>query len=244
MVNHNSVKASVCESQSHCIYILSVSNWQVSSCSEAPPLAAVPTLTDNPNRTTVGRVELLSSIPTSLTRSLHNILVTNLSSMFLDFKNITQRILDTECGDFPENDGSLDFECWHRGMSSTTDVEYLGIDFQAVLFDNEDLNPPAIVFINNFNTSVAFMRSNATRAAEFIDSISANVRVNVDNCNSSFLAPPPTIPPTTTVSTSVTISTTLSTTTTIESSSKGYMRTGFSAIMLLLLVLLLLILFH
>ena len=146
-------------------------------------MTVTPAPTDNPDRTTVGRVELLSNVSMSLTGSLHNILVTNLSSVFLDFENITQDILERECGSFPEDNGSLDFECWRLQMSTTTDVSFLGIDFQAVLYQNQDLSPPSVSFVNNFNSSVDYMRSNATQAVEFIDSIPAELRVNVDNCS-------------------------------------------------------------
>ena len=167
-------------------------------------MAAIPTPTDNPDRTTVGRVELLSNVSTSLTSSLHSILVTNLSSIFLDFENITQNILESECGSLPEDNGSSDFECWHRQSSSTTDVNFLGINFQAVLFQNQDLLPPSASFISDFNTSVDHMRSNATQAMEFIDNIPTELRVNVDNCNlplSQILLPVSTVEPTTSVTT-------------------------------------------
>jgi len=162
-------------------------------------LAAVPTPTDNPNRTTVGRVELLSNVPTSLTRSLHNILVANLSSVFLDFENITQNILDGECGSLPEDNGSPDFECWHRIQSSVTDVNFLGIDFQAVLFRNEDLPPSSGPFVSVFNNSVEHMKANATQAMQFIDNIPAELKVSLSHCNlslSQILLPRPTIVPT------------------------------------------------
>ena len=154
-------------------------------------MAAVPTPTGNPNKTTVGRAELLSNVPTSLTRSLHNILVANLSSVFLDFQNITQNILDSECGNLPEDNGSPDFECWRRLESSVTDVNFLGVDFQAV--------PSSEPFISVFNASVEHMKANATQAMQFIDNIPAELEVSLDHCNlslSQILLPRPIIVPT------------------------------------------------
>ena len=170
-------------------------------------MAAVPTPTDNPNRTAVGRAELLSNVPTSLTRSLHNILVANLSSIFLDFENITQNILNNECGSFPEDNDSTDFECWRRLSTSVTDVDFLGIDFQAVLFRNQDLSPPGASFVSMFNTSVERMKANATQAMQFINNIPAELKVNLDHCNlslSQILLPRPTIVPTPSNSTDMT----------------------------------------
>ena len=159
-------------------------------------MAAVPTPTDNHNRTTVGRAELLSNVPTSLTSSLHNILVANLSSVFSDFENITQNILNKECGSFPEDNDSPDFECWRGLESSVTDVDFLGIDFQAVLFRNQDLSPPGASFVSEFNTSVERMKANATQAVQFIENIPAELKVNLDHCNLSLSHPRPTIVPT------------------------------------------------
>ena len=169
-------------------------------------MAVTPTPTDYPNITTVGRVELLSNISTSLTSSLHNTLVTNLSSLFLDFENITQNILESECGIFPEENGSSDFECWRRQKSSTTDVNFLGIDFRAVLFQNPDLPPPSASFISEFNTSIDHMKANATQAMEYIDNIPVELIVNTDHCNlplSQILLPLSTVEPTTSVLTTV-----------------------------------------
>ena len=90
--------------------------------------------------------------------------------MFLGFENITHNILESECGSLPESDRSSDFECWHRRSSSVIDVDYLGIDFQAVLFNNLDLQPPnATNFVNNFNTSIDYLKGNATQAMSFIE---------------------------------------------------------------------------
>ena len=148
-------------------------------------MAAVPTPTDYPNRTTIGREELLLNVSTSLTGSLFNILVANLSSVLLDFENISQNILDSECGSFPEDDDSTDFECWRGLRSTVNDVNFLGIDFQAVLFQNQNLSPPANSFISNFNTSVESMKANTTQAMQFIDNIPAELKVNLDHCNLS-----------------------------------------------------------
>ena len=169
-------------------------------------MGAVPTPTDNPDRTTIGREKLLSNVPTSLTSSLHNILVTNLSSVFLDFENITQNILETECGSLPENNGSPDFECWRGLRSITYDVNFVGIDFQAVLFRNPDLAPPANSFISDFSTSVERMKANATQAMQFIDNIPAELKVNLSNCNLSLdqiLLPQLIIAPTPGISTDI-----------------------------------------
>ena len=172
-------------------------------------MAAVSTPTDNPNRTTAERVELLSNVPTSLTRALHNILVANLSSVFSDFENITQNILNNKCGSFPEDNDSPDFECWRGLESIVTDVDFLGIDFQAVLFRNQDLSPPGGSFVSVFNTSVGHMKANATQAMQFIDNIPAELKVNLDHCNlslSQILLPRPTIVPTPSNSTDITTS--------------------------------------
>ena len=112
--------------------------------------------------------------------------------------------MESECGSLPEDNGSSDFECWRRQSSSTTDVNFLGINFQAVLFQNQDLSPPSASFISDFNTSVDHMRSNASQSMEFIDNIPTELRVNVDNCNlhlSQILLPVSTVEPTTSVTT-------------------------------------------
>ena len=190
-------------------------------------LASSPASTDNLNRTTTGRAELLSSVPTSLTNSLHYTLFTNLSSIFLNFENITQNILEKECGSLPEDDGSNDFECWHRLSSSTDDVDYLGIDFQAVLYNNQDLPPPDMTFVNNFNTSVNNLKDGTIAAMGFIEnSIPDDLRVNTDHCNlplEQLLLPQPVVPTTT---------------------DNGSGQTGFNAMLLLFLTILLLILIH
>ena len=216
---------------------------QISSCSEAPVLASSPAPTDNLNRTTTGRAELLSSVPTSLTNSLHYTLFTNLSSVFLNFENITQNILEKECGSLPEDDGSNDFECWHRLSSSTDDVDYLGIDFQAVLYNNQDLPPPNMMFVNDFNTSVDNLKDGTTAAMGFIENdIPDDLRVNTDHCNlplEQLLLPPPDVPTTTTTTT-----TNITPTPRIESTDNGSGQTGFNATLLLFLTILLLILIH
>ena len=149
--------------------------------------------------------------------------------MFLDFENITHNMLESECGSLPESDGSPDFECWHRMTGTTTDVEYLGIDFQAVLFNNRDLVPPDQTFVNNFNASIDYLKANATQAMRFIENdIPVDLKVNVEHCNVSLgglLLPPPTIP-------------------TVESTFSGSRQTGVSALLLLLSAILLLILIH
>ena len=214
-------------------------------------MAVTQTPTDNPGRTTVGRVELLSNVPTSLISSLHNTLVTNLSSMFLSFENITQNVLEAECGAFPESSESPDFECWRRMSSSTTDVDYLGINFDAVLFNNDDLTPPSASFISVFNSSLEQMRSNTTRAIEFINNIPDNMRINVDNCSLSLdqLLLPPNFLPSTTTTTTTTATTTTAITTTVsptvtDSGINGSTRTGFNTILILLSTILLLFLVH
>ena len=165
--------------------------------------------TDNPHRTTTGRDELLSKVPTSLTQSLHYTLITNLSSMFLDFENITENILESECGSLAESDGSPDFECWHRTRSSVTDVDFLGIDFQAVLFNNQDLQSPNVTFVNDFNASIDYMKANATQAMRFIrNAIPDEMQVNVDHCSmplEQLLLPPPIVPTTTSITITNTI---------------------------------------
>ena len=190
-------------------------------------LASSPASTDNLNRTTAGRAELLSSVPTSLTNSLHYTLFTNLSSIFLNFENITQNILEKECGSLPEDDGSNDFECWHRLSSSTDDVDYLGIDFQAVLYNNQDLPPPDMMFVNNFNTSVDNLKNGTIAAMGFIEnSIPDDLRVNIDHCNlplEQLLLPQPVVPTTT---------------------DNGSGQTGFNATLLLFLTIFLPILIH
>ena len=175
-------------------------------------LASSPSSIDSLNRTTTGRAELLSSVPTSLTNSLHYTLFTNLSSVFLSFENITQNILEEECGSLPEDDGSNNFECWHRLSSSTDDVDYLGIDFQAVLYNNQDLPPPNMTFVNNFNTSVDSLKDSTTAAIGFIENdIPDNLKVNTDHCNlplEQLLLPPPVVPITTTTAATTTTTTT------------------------------------
>ena len=107
-------------------------------------------------------------------------------------------MLESECGSLPESDGSSDFECWHRLTGSTTDVEYLGIDFQAVLFNNQDLVPPDQTFVSNFNASIDYMKANATQAMRFVETIPADMRINTDHCNLSLgelLLPPTTVLP-------------------------------------------------
>ena len=202
-------------------------------------MASDPTPTNNPDRTTAGRRELLSQVPTSLTQSLHYTLITNLSSMFLGFENITRNALESECGSLPESDGSLDFECWHRTMGSTTDVEYLGIDFEAVLFNNQDLGAPDATFVDKFNASIDYMKANATQAMRFIENtIPVELRVNMDRCNVSLggllLAPPtePAIVPPTDGSTDN------------GSTDNGSRQTRFNATLLLLSAILILILMH
>ena len=157
--------------------------------------------------------------------------------MFLGFENITHNILESECGSLPENDESPDFECWHRTSSSVTDVDYLGIDFQAVLFNNQDLQSPDPTFVNNFNASIDYMKNNATQTMSFIENtIPVDLRVNIDRCNMSLggllLAPPtePTIVPTTLP--------------TDGSSNNGSRQTEFNATLLLLSAILLLIIMH
>ena len=200
-------------------------------------MASSPTPSNNPDRTTAGRFEFLSQVPTSLTQSLHYTLITNLSSVFLGFENITHNILESECGSFPESDGSSEFECWHRTSSSVTDVDYLGIDFQELLFNNQDLQQPDETFVNNFNASIDYLKGSATQAMSFIENtILADLRVNMDHCNMSLgellLAPPtePTTAPTTAP--------------TGGSSDNGSRQTGFNATQLLLSAILLLILIH
>ena len=221
-------------------------------------MASSPIPTDNPDRTTAGRDDFLSQVPTSLTQSLHDTLITNLSSIFLDFENITKNILESECGNLPESDGSPDFECWHRMTGSTTDVEYLGIDFQAVLFNNQDLGRPDQTFVNAFNASIDYMKDNATRAMRFVETIPASMRINMDHCDlplAELLLPSPNVLPTTTsiapatvvVIATSTLLTTIPTTTssivsptnTVESSDNGSRQTGFNATLLLLSAILL-----
>ena len=128
--------------------------------------------------------------------------------MFLDFENITENILESECGNLPESEGSSDLECWHRSTGSTTDVEYLGIDFQAVLFNNRDLMPPTSTFVNAFNASIDYMKANATQAMRFAETIPANMRINTDHCNLSLgelFLPPTTVPSATTIIASATV---------------------------------------
>ena len=153
--------------------------------------------------------------------------------MFLRFENITHNILESECGSFPESDGSSEFECWHRTSSSVTDVDYLGIDFQALLFNNQDLQSPDTTFVSNFNASIDYLKGSATQAMSFIENtILADLRVNMDHCNMSLgelLLAPPTEP--TTVPTG-------------GSSDNGSRQTGFNATQLLLSAILLLILIH
>ena len=168
--------------------------------------------------------------------------------MFLSFENITQNVLEAECGAFPESSESPDFECWRRMSSSTTDVDYLGINFDAVLFNNDDLAPPSASFISDFNSSLEQMRSNTTRAIEFINTIPDNMRINVDNCSLSLdqLLLPPNFPTTTTIittTTATTITTTLSPTVT-NPDTNGSTRTGFNTILILLSTILLLFLVH
>ena len=153
--------------------------------------------------------------------------------MFLGFENITHNILESECGSLPESDGSSDFECWHRRSATVTDVDYLGIDFQAVLFNNQDLQPPDTTFVNNFNASIDYLKGNTTQAMSFIENtIPVDLRVNIDHCNMSLgellLALPtePTIAPTG------------------ESTNNGSRQTGFNTTLLLLSAILLLILLH
>ena len=162
--------------------------------------------------------------------------------MFLSFQNVTQNVLEAECGAFPESSESPDFECWRRMSSSTTDVDYLGINFDAVLYDNQDLSPPSTSFVRVFNSSVEYMRSNATEAIEFINTIPENLRIDVDNCNSSFdqlFIPPPTFPPTTTTATTTTQQPTIT-----DSGIGGSTRTRFNTILILLSTILLLFLVH
>ena len=210
-------------------------------------MASSPTSTDNPDRTTAGRNEFLSQVPTSLIQSLHDTLITNLSSMFLGFENITENILKSECGNLPESDGSPDFECWHRRTGSVTDVEYLGIDFQAVLFNNQDLLPPDQTFVNTFNASIDYMKANATQAMRFVETIPAGMRINMDQCDlplAEVLLPPPTVLSTTTIIAPATTSSIVSPTNIVESSDNGSRQTGFNATLLLLSAILLLILTH
>ena len=137
--------------------------------------------------------------------------------MFLGFENITENILESECGNFSEDDGSPNFECWHRMSTSTTDVNFLGIDFQAVLYDNQDLEEPDATFVNNFNASIDYMKANVTQAMRFIrNAISANMQINVDHCNlplEQLVLPPPVVPTTTIIANTNTINVLPSTTT-------------------------------
>ena len=99
-------------------------------------------------------------------------------------KYFCQQILESQSGKFSESDELPDFECWYRTSSSTIDVSYLGIDFQAVLYNNQDPSQPdATHFVNDFNASVDYMKANATQAMRFIrDAIPADMRVNTDYC--------------------------------------------------------------
>ena len=159
-------------------------------------LASNPTPTNNPNRTTAGREQLLSKIPTSLTDDLYQTLVIDFSTFFTGFENITERVLQSECGSFPENNGSRNFECWRRMIPSGSDVDFLGINFTAVL-RNPDLDPPEQSFINTFNSLVANMKTNATQTMTFINNFDVpdDMRVNMDRCRlplSEMLSPIPT----------------------------------------------------
>ena len=176
--------------------------------------------------------------------------------MFLGFENITENILESECGNFSESDGSPDFECWHRTSTSTTDVDFLGIDFQAVLFGNQDLQSPDPTFVNNFNTSLDYMKANATQAMRFIrNAISAYMQINVDHCNlplEQLLLPPPVVPTTAITNTNTiavlpstsTVNTLSPTIVTAGSSDAKSRQKGIDATFLLLLAVLLMIIIH
>ena len=167
---------------------------QVSSCSEAPNISANATPTDNPDRMIHGREHFLSYVPTSLTDYLYQTFVTNFTSMYVRFENVTERALESECGDFPADDGSQNFECWRREGSTSNDVDFLGIDFDAVLYSNPDLQAPSQSFAS-FLSAVAGVNSNVSTARDFVNDIPADMRVDMQHCTVLLSQEPPTFPP-------------------------------------------------
>jgi len=168
-----------------------------SSCSEAPNITTNPSPTDYPDRTTHGREHLLSYVPTSLTDFLYQTFITNFTSMYVRFENVTERVLESQCGDYPEDDDSASFECWQGDRSAIDDVDFLGTDLNTVLLDNPylQLSPREESFINTFVLSVGWVSSNASTARNFVNSISSNLRMDMQSCAAPVSQMPPTFPP-------------------------------------------------
>ena len=153
---------------------------QVSTCSEAPNITINPSSTDYPDRTTHGREQLLSSVPTSLTDFLYQTFITNFTSMYVRFENVTERVLESQCGDYPEDDDSANFECWRGDRSVVNDVDFLGTNLSTVLLDNPYLQllQSEESSINKFVLSASWVSGNATMAQDFIDNIPLDLRQN------------------------------------------------------------------
>jgi len=115
--------------------------------------------------------------------------------MYIKFENVTERALESQCGDFPEENDSLEFECWRRDMSTTNDEDFLGVDFNAVLYSNPDLEAPSQTLFEPFVSSVAGVNSNVSTTRDFVNRIPAEMRVNMQRCSLPLSQEPPTFPP-------------------------------------------------